>query len=197
MVIVHLIIQLCFIFSNTLRGHCFMVSISLPTLHLNFMPIQMQIRQVTLLITDPPLTIVSFLVILLCLYKKRIKQLLLDSIKKMSIRPLLIQNFFGFVDYLKTWVSFILLQLSSTVIIKVLSRSLTIMNSMNAQNTLKLIVSLCNNILPLRLLDYSQFHLLIRLLISSPRHVHMNAFKIQFSNLSWSLFYHFEFEGGC
>jgi len=100
------------------------------------------------------------------------------SNKENEYQALTDTNSFGFVDYLKTWVSFILLQLSSTVIIKVLSRSLTIMNSMNAQNTLRLIVSLCNNILPLRLLDYSQFYLLIRLLISSPRHVLMNAFKI-------------------
>ena len=46
--------------------------------------------------------------------------------------------FFGFVGYLKIWVSFILLQLSSIVIIKVLSRLLKIMNSIKSTKYIKI-----------------------------------------------------------
>jgi hypothetical protein len=154
----------------------------------------MLIGQEIPLIVVPPRVIVSYLVILSSLGVVRNNLLLPTLTLKLSIvvlltPPLSSSSSVGFCLRPPVLLSF--------VTIEVRFRLCIIMYFMNVLNTLRSTVILCT-IIFCRELSISVLLLpLISWPMCSPKDIHLDGFLILFSNSSWHLHHHLEFEGRC
>jgi hypothetical protein len=159
----------------------------------------MLIEQEIPLIIVPPWVIVSYLVILLSLGVIRNNLLLPALTLKLSIVLLLTPplSSSGSVGFSMIWGFLRAPVLLSFVTIEVRFKLRIMMYFMNVLNILRSTVILCAIIFCREL---SVFVLLLPLIswpMCSPKHIHVDGFVILFSNSSWHLHYHLEFEGGC
>ena len=187
-----------FRFSNMLRAHFIMISITPLNLLSSFMLIQIQIGQVIRLIDALSQVSVSCWVLLLSRGVARSIIWFPIPVLRLSIVPLLTSpaSLSGFVGSWLTWMLHSPLPLLFIVTIVVLSTLLIMMSSINAPSILRSTATSLANMSTKEISNCSPSPLLTSLLISSPRLTRLVVFEILYPNFSWLPPCHLKFEGG-